>query len=66
MAETKNYHIKKRDDGKWEVELAKGRKAIKLFSTQKEAIEFAKTRAGNNEGNITIHKVDGKIRKQKY
>lgn len=62
----KNYHIAKRDDGKWQVKLAGGEKAIKLFDTQAEAIDYAKTVAENQEGNITIHKRDGKIRKQNY
>lgn len=62
----KNYHIAKRDDGKWQVKLAGGEKAIKLFDTQAEAIDYAKSVAENQEGNITIHKRDGKIRKQNY
>ena len=62
----KNYHISKRDDGKWQVTLAGGEKAIKLFDTQAEAIDYAKSVAENQEGNITIHKRDGKIRKQNY
>lgn len=62
----KNYHIALRPDGKWQVKLSKGGKAIKLFDTQAEAIAFAKARAKSQDGHITIHKVDGKIRKQKY
>ena len=62
----KNYHISLRPDGKWQVKLSKGGKAIKLFRTQAEAIAFAKSRAKSQDGHITIHKVDGKIRKQKY
>ncbi len=62
----KNYHISLREDGKWQVKLRKGEKALKLFNTQAEAIAFAKEKAKNQEGHITIHKVDGKIRKQKY
>ena len=37
-----------------------------MFDTQAEAIEFAKEKADNQDANITIHKVDGKIRKQDY
>lgn len=62
----KNYHISLRPDGKWQVKLSKGDRAIKLFKTQAEAIAFAKSRAKSQDGHITIHKVDGKIRKQKY
>ena len=52
--------------GKWQVKFAKGEKALKLFDTQAEAITFAKEKAKNQDGNITIHKTDGKIRKQNY
>ena len=62
----KRYHISLREDGKWQVKCEGAEKALKLFDTQKEAIAYAKTVAGNQEGSITIHKVDGKIRKQKY
>lgn len=62
----KNYHISLREDGKWQVKLAKGEKALKLFDTQEEAIAFAKEKAKNQDGSITIHKKDGKIRKQNY
>lgn len=63
----KNYHISKRaEDGKWQVKFANGQKAIKLFDTQAQAIEYAKSLAESQDGLITIHKVDGKIRKQDY
>lgn len=62
----KNYHVSLREDGKWQVKFAKGERALKVFSTQAEAIEFAKEKAVNQNGSITIHKKDGKIRKQKY
>ncbi len=62
----KNYHISLRADGKWQVKLSKGAKPLKLFDTQAQAIAFAKEKARNQEGTITIHKVNGQIRKQKY
>lgn len=62
----KNYHISLREDGKWQVKLRKGEKALKLFDTQAQAIAYAKEKAKNQDGHITIHKVDGKIRKQRY
>ena len=64
--ENKVYHISKHESGKWQVKLGKGAKALKLFDTQAEAIEFAKEKANNQEGSIVIHKLDGKIRKQNY
>ena len=66
MAIGQKYHISLHADGKWQVKGEKAEKALKLFDTQKEAIAYAKTVAGNQEGNIVIHKVDGKIRKQDY
>lgn len=67
-AQNKVYHITKRkEDDKWQVKLAKGAKAIKLFNTQLEAIEFAKKRVENNEdARIIIHKEDGGFRKLTY
>lgn len=63
----KNYHVSKRaEDGKWQVKFATGQKVIKLFDTQAEAIKYAQNLADNQDGCITIHKVDGKIRKQDY
>ena len=43
----RNYHVAKRPDGKWQVKFAGGEKAIKLFATQAEAIEYAKKLAEN-------------------
>ncbi len=62
----RNYHVSFREDGKWQVKFAKGSRALKLFDTQAEAIAFAKQKAENQDGSITIHKKDGKIRKQNY
>ena len=62
----KNYHVAKRPDGKWQVKFAGGEKAIKLFDTQAEAIAYAKKLAVSQDGSISIHKKDGKMRKQKY
>ena len=62
----RNYHVAKRPDGKWQVKFAGGEKAIKLFATQAEAIDYSKKLAENQDGSISIHKKDGKMRKQKY
>lgn len=62
----RNYHVSTRKDGKWQVKFAGGEKAIKLFDTQVEAIAYAKKLAENQDGSITIHKKDGKMRKQRY
>lgn len=66
MAIGQKYHITQTADGKWQVKGAKAERVLKLFDTQKEAIDYAKNVAGNQEGNIVTHKTDGKIRKQDY
>ena len=67
MPKKKVYHVSlRKDDGKWQVKYGGGKKAIKLFDTQAEAIKFAEERADSQEGSISIHKKDGKIRKQDY
>ncbi len=66
-ASNKVYHISQRkDDMKWQVKAAGGEKALKLFNTQAEAIDYAKKVAGNQEARIVIHKVDGSFRKLTY
>jgi uncharacterized protein YdaT len=77
MAETKkasttkevshSYHVSKRkEDDMWQVKNAGSEKVLKLFKTQKEAIEYAKKLSDNQDGKMVIHKEDGKIRKQNY
>lgn len=66
-AKKKVYHISKRKkDGKWQVKAAGAVKALKLFDTQAEAIDYAKEVAGNQEAKIMIHKVDGSFRPLTY
>jgi hypothetical protein len=60
----KTYHIAKRaSDGKWQVKLASGEIAIKLFDTQAEAIDYAQKMAKNQKASIRVHSVKGKMRK---
>ena len=63
----KTYHVSKRkSDGRWQVKMAGGSRAIKLFFTQLEAIDFAKKLAENQEAKIVIHKEDGTFRRLTY
>ena len=63
----KVYHITKRmSDGKWQIKFNKGKKAIKLFDTQMQAIDYAKALAQSQEASIMIHKEDGTFRKLRY
>lgn len=55
----RNYHVAKRPDGKWQVKYAGGEKAIKLFDTQKEALDFTKKMAENQGGSVLVHASKG-------
>ena len=55
----RTYHLVKRPDGKWEVKFAGGQKAIKLFDTQKEALEYSKVMAKNQGGSMLVHNSKG-------
>ncbi|HBN13226.1 MAG TPA: hypothetical protein DD415_06390 [Clostridiales bacterium] len=50
----------------WYVKAEGSAKALKKFFTQEEAINYAKSVAGNQEGRIVIHKEDGSFRKLSY
>lgn len=56
----RTYHVVKREDGKWEVKFAGGEKAIKLFDTQKEAVEYSKVMAERQDGSVLVHNSKGK------
>ncbi len=58
------YHISKQPSGKWQVKLATGERAIKLFDTQQQAIVYAKSLVRTQGGSIRIHAVSGKMRKE--
>ena len=55
----RTYHLVKRSDGKWEVKFAGGQKAIKLFDTQKEALDYSKKMAKNQDGTVLVHNSKG-------
>lgn len=58
------YHISRQASGKWQVKLATGERAIKLFDTQAQAIVYAKGLVKTQGGSIRIHGVSGKMRKE--
>ena len=54
------YHLSKRaEDGKWAVKFAGGEKVIKLFNTQKEALEYCNKMAENQGGTVLVHASKG-------
>ncbi len=61
----RTYHISKHVlSGTWQVKLANGEKAIKIFKTQKEAIDYAKGLVKTQGGSIRVHSKKGSIRKE--
>ena len=63
----KVYHISKRkDDNRWQIKAEGAARAIRLFNTQKEAIDYGKTLAENQGARVMIHKEDGSFRKLTY
>ncbi len=60
----RTYHISRHMlSQQWQVKLAHGEKAIKLFATQAEAIRFAKDLVKTQGASIRVHSLKGEIRK---
>lgn len=59
----RNVHVVPRD-GDWAVETDYAQRAIKITSTQAEAIEFGREIAKNQQSELIIHGRDGKIREK--
>lgn len=59
-------HITRHKDGGWQVKKEGAQRALKLFKTQKEAIEYAKLIEKEKGTGYIIHKADGSTRKKKY
>ena len=60
----KAYHVSRRPElNKWQVKATGSDKALKLFNTQKEAIEYAEQLARSQNASIRVHSKEGKIRK---
>lgn len=57
----KNQHVTKKGDN-WRVIGEGNNKATKTFNTQKEAIDFGRKIAINQQSELVIHGVNGKIR----
>ena len=59
------YHISRSKfvSRSWQIKLANGEKAIKIFPTQAEAIAYAKQLVKSQGGSIRIHSMKGQLRK---
>jgi len=60
---TKGLHVVP-SDGRWSVRRAGASRASKVYSTQKEAIDSARSRARSEGGELYIHGRDGRIRER--
>lgn len=58
---SKNQHVTPKGNY-WQVIGAGNSKATKLFSTQKEAIDYGRTIAKNQQSELVIHRPNGTIR----
>lgn len=56
-----NQHITPKGDN-WKVKGAGNSRATKIFNTQKEAIDYGKTIARNQQSELLIHGKNGQIR----
>lgn len=59
----KNQHVVPSDSG-WAIKSSGSKKATKVFSTQKDAIEAARGIARRQGSELLIHGRDGKIREK--
>ena len=55
MSKGKNQHVTPRKDGGYQVKGAGNQKATKTFDTQREAINFGRTIARNQQSELFIH-----------
>lgn len=58
---SKNQHVTPKGNY-WQVIGAGNSKATKLFNTQKEAIDYGRTIAKNQQSELVIHRPNGTIR----
>ena len=64
MSKGKNQHVTPHKDGGYQVKGAGNQKATKTFDTQREAINFGRNIAMNQQFELVIHNKQGKIREK--
>lgn len=62
MAKKVTQRVTRRPDGKWQHKADGNKRATLIANTQKEAQQSAIQVAKNQEGEVIVHGVDGKIR----
>lgn len=63
MGKGKNIHVVKHPDG-WAVKVAGSMKVTKITKTQKEAIDYGRIMAKNQQSELLIHGENGQIREK--
>lgn len=58
-----NYHVSQQDDGRWSLKGENAKRAVGIYSTQKEAIERGSRLQG--EHSVKVHGCNGKIREER-
>jgi hypothetical protein len=56
------YHVVSRADGKWSVRKSGEARASRVFCKQSQAVSFARKVAQGAQGEMIIHRRDGRIR----
>ncbi|MZH76360.1 DUF2188 domain-containing protein [Collinsella aerofaciens] len=59
---SKNQHVTKRADGKWQVKGEGARRASFVTTTQSEAIKRGRVISANQQSELVVHRPDGRIR----
>ncbi|MGG0717940.1 DUF2188 domain-containing protein [Robertmurraya massiliosenegalensis] len=60
----KNQHVTPHSDGGFQVKGARNSRATKVFDTQREAIAYGKEIAKNQQSELVIHNLKGRIREK--
>ena len=60
----KNQHVTPHSGGGFQVKGAGNSRATKVFDTQREAISFARDIAKNQQSELVIHNLKGRIREK--
>jgi len=64
MSKDSQHVVSNSSKGGWDVKKSGSDRASKHFDTQKEAIDWAKSRAKNQKTELYVHGKDGKIREK--
>jgi hypothetical protein len=62
MANEKQIHVTRTTDRTWKVKRTNRTKAVRVLSTQEEAIQVARSIAENNGLYLTLHRPNGQFR----